>query len=209
MTPSMPQSGHLPIVAIVGAAGAMGTALCRRLQDAGIVVHASDKAPFTKEGLVVMTVEKAIATSAIIVLAVPYGAELLLAEEHSQSMVGKIVVSMTNPLNATLDDVVTPDHDSAAEQLARLLPDSTVVKAFNTIGLSALMAGGGSDAFLASDDESAAIQVATLVELLGFRPLYVGGLVLSRTLERMAALIIGVSMRYGFDGAVGWRITHK
>ncbi|MCU0330114.1 MAG: NAD(P)-binding domain-containing protein [Candidatus Kapabacteria bacterium] len=198
-----------PVVAIVGAAGAMGTALHRRLRDAGFVVHACDKAPFTKDGVVSVTIEEALNASAVIVFAVPYGVELLLAEEHSLRLRGKLVVSMTNPLNATLDDVVTPDHDSAAEQLARLLPESTVVKAFNTIGLNALLAGGGSDAFLASDDEAAAMQIAALVEQLGFRPLYVGSLVLSRTLERMAALIIGVSMRYGFDGSVGWRIVHE
>jgi 8-hydroxy-5-deazaflavin:NADPH oxidoreductase len=196
------------VVGIVGAAGAMGSALCRQFLDAGVVVHACDRAPFVIEGVVAGSLLQVISAADIIILAVQYGAELQIASEHREQLRGKIVVSMTNPLNATLDDVVTPDHDSAAEQLARTLPDSVIVKAFNTIGLGTLNAGGGSDAFLASDDEQAARMVAELVAVLGFRPLYVGGLVLSRTLERMAALIIGVSMRYSFEGPVGWRIVH-
>ena len=38
----------------------------------------------------------------------------------------------TTPVNETYDDLATPAGTSAAEELARLAPGATVVKAFNT-----------------------------------------------------------------------------
>ena len=48
-------------------------------------------------------------------------------------MTGKIVISIVNPLNQTYDGLVTESTTSAAEELAKVLPYSKIVKAFNTV----------------------------------------------------------------------------
>ena len=51
----------------------------------------------------------------VIVLALPYQAALALAWELSGRLAGKIVVDLSNPLNATYDGLVTSPSTSAAE----------------------------------------------------------------------------------------------
>ena len=146
----------------------------------------------------------------VIVLAVPYEVEQQLAEAVGDQLGDKIVVSITNPLTPTLDDVVTPHDESAAEHLASLMPHARVVKAFNSLSAAAFDVDEAGkpifDTFVASDDRDAAKIVEQVIEEIGFRPWYVGGLILSRTLERMSALLIGVAMRYNLKGALGWRV---
>ena len=61
----------------------------------------------------------------VVVLAVPYAAVKEIIAENRKHLAGKIVVDPTNPLNATYDGLVTPADSSAAEEIARLLPDGT------------------------------------------------------------------------------------
>lgn len=69
----------------------------------------------------------------IVVLAVPYDAALAIAKANKSELKGKVVVDVTNPVNfETWDGLVVPADSSATEQLANLLPDSQVIKAFNT-----------------------------------------------------------------------------
>jgi len=220
----------IPPLCIVGAAGQMGNSLLGRLlasaeppsdssvahpmqlhavdadyarlvarwtpQDAGVQVHAS-------------TVT-AIQAAEVVILAIPYQAEQKLADEVREALAGRIVVSITNPLTPTLDDVLTQQHESAAECLAAMLPNSRVVKALNTISASALLlpreASLSYDTFVASDDEAAAMTVENIIRTLGYRPWYVGSLKLSRTLERMTALLIGISQKYALTGPLGWNV---
>jgi predicted dinucleotide-binding enzyme len=44
----------------------------------------------------------------------------------------RLIDVITNPLNATSDDLETPPGTSAAEEIAKLAPSAKVVKAFNT-----------------------------------------------------------------------------
>lgn len=200
-----------PTLAILGSAGTMGSALARRCVAAGYTVRGFDRveAATPQSWQTFPTAVEAVAGADIVILAVPFAAEVPLASDLAEALGGTIVVSMSNPLTATLDDVVTPDHSSAAEMVARILPRSRVVKAFNTIGLAALQstATAAHDTFVASDDEPAAQDVVTLIAALGFRAWYVGPLLHSRTLERMTALVIGISFRYGLQGAVGFRVA--
>jgi predicted dinucleotide-binding enzyme len=86
--------------------------------------------------------------------------------------------------------VVTPAGSSAAEEIAKLVPQGTkVVKAFNTTFAPTLVAGeaGGQtlDVLIAGDDEGAKETVAELVEAGGLRPLDVGPLSKARQLEQL------------------------
>lgn len=201
---------NLPVVSIIGIAGTMGSALAVRLRHAGYTVHGYDPALAADDAFLHATPELAVAASSVVILAVPYTVEQTIGQQLAGVLGDHIVVSMTNPLTQTLDDVVTADHDSAAEQLARAIPHGRIVKALNTIGAAALQHEvKPMDTFVASDDRDAAQIVEAMITAIGFRPWYVGKLIYARTLERMTALIIGISMRYKLSGAVGWCVMQE
>jgi 8-hydroxy-5-deazaflavin:NADPH oxidoreductase len=148
----------------------------------------------------------------VVVLAVPYGAGLELAQSLGGQLDGKIVVDMANALNSTFSGLVTEPGTSAAETLAAALPrGAKVVKAFNTIFAGTLPAGNVAgqplDVFIAGDDESANEVVAGLAKDGGLNPVKVGGLVRARELEAM--LMLGIAAQqplgYGFNSA--WRLV--
>ena len=213
-------SDQKPAIAIIGAAGTMGSRLLRRLLSVGYELHVNDNNTVALKILQVserrlfvhQTALEASLASQVVVLAIPYVSEQKLAESLSDQLGDRIVVSITNPLTPTLDDVVTPHDESAAEHLAQLMPHARIVKALNSLSASAMeieMPPDRSfDTFVASDDREAARVVEQIITDIGFHPYYVGGLILSRTLERMSALLIGISMRYGLQGALGWRVKH-
>lgn len=69
----------------------------------------------------------------IVIMAVPYPALDGLVKQYGADLKGKIVVDITNPLNFdTFDSLVVPADSSAAQELQKKLPDSHVLKAFNT-----------------------------------------------------------------------------
>ena len=69
---------------------------------------------------------------------------------------------------------------SLAEELQARLPDSAVVKAFNTAFASRqaepYLAGVAADGFVAGDDAAAKQTVLDIVESIGFRPVDAGSL---------------------------------
>ena len=72
-------------------------------------------------------------TGDIVVLAVPYPAVEGVLAQRGESLAGKVVVDITNPLNfETFDSLVVPADGSATAVIAAALPESRVVKAFNT-----------------------------------------------------------------------------
>src|SRR5918998_2331687 len=72
-------------------------------------------------------------TGDVVVLAVPYGAVAGIVAQRGDQLAGKVVVDITNPLNfETFDSLLVPADGSAAAELAAALPESRVLKAFNT-----------------------------------------------------------------------------
>ena len=72
-------------------------------------------------------------TGDIVILAVPYPAVSQILEQRGDQLAGKIIVDIANPLNfETFDSLVVPADSSAAAEIAAALPDSRVLKAFNT-----------------------------------------------------------------------------
>jgi predicted dinucleotide-binding enzyme len=100
----------------------------------------------------------------VIVLALPFADARDFASANAAKLAGKIVVDITNPLNATYDGLVTAPGKSAAEEIADLLPKSHVVKAFNTTFAGTLVAGVVSghklDVLVAGDDAAAKKQLS-------------------------------------------------
>ena len=149
----------------------------------------------------------------IIIAAVPYEAEKAVAEKIREKANQKIVVSISNPLNSTYDGLVTSPDISAAEELQKLLPNSKVVKAFNTTFAAdfstPVIEGKQVDAFIAGNDEEALKTVSELVGTAGFSPLIAGDLQVSRTLENMQLLLIQLGIKYNYNWLAGWKILHN
>ncbi|HEY0677867.1 MAG TPA: NADP oxidoreductase, partial [Chitinophagaceae bacterium] len=146
-------------------------------------------------------------------LAVPFEAEKEIAEKIREVANQKIVVSITNPLNNTYDGLVTAPGTSAAEELQLLLPNSKVVKAFNTTFAAdfstPVIDGRQVDAFIAGNDEDALQTVSEMVRTAGFNPIITGDLTISRTLENMQLLLIRLGMKYNYNWLAGWKILHN
>ncbi|MEZ4379758.1 MAG: NAD(P)-binding domain-containing protein [Nannocystaceae bacterium] len=149
--------------------------------------------------------------SDIVVLATPYDASLALAEAHAPRLAGKIVVDISNPMNANFDGLATAPGTSAAEQIAAAAPRARIVKAFNTTFAGTLVDGEVSgqrlDVLIAGDDSDAKATVAGLVEGGGLVPIDVGPLRRARQLEGMALLGITLQFSLGTEFATAWKLV--
>jgi hypothetical protein len=144
----------------------------------------------------------------MVVLALYYQPEREVVPQYAGQLGGKILVEISNPLNASFDDLATQPGSSAAEEIARLAPGARVVKAFNTTFAGTLVNGEVDgkplDVFLASDDAEAKARVAEIITKSGLRPLDAGPLKRARQLEGLGLLHITQqsSLNTGFGSAV-------
>ena len=214
-------------IAVIGATGNMGSAISKSLSkgnyrlllkankqeelDALVKEIEAKNADADIEAVVCPT--EASWEADIIILAVPFGAEKEIAEKIKEVANQKIVISIANPLNETYNGLVTAADTSAAEELQKLLPNSKVIKAFNTTFAAdfstPVIDGKQADAFIAGNDEEALQTVAELVATVGFNPIVAGDLSVSRTLENMQLLLIQLGMKYNYNWLAGWKILHN
>ena len=134
-------------------------------------------------------------TGDIVVLAVPYPAVGQILEQRGDQLAGKIIVDITNPLNfETFDSLVVPADSSAAAEIATALPDSRVLKAFNTTFAATLASGTIDDqpttVLIAGDDAEAKSLLSSVVTAAGLRAIDTGGLRRARELEAIGFLQI-------------------
>ena len=151
----------------------------------------------------VMSLEDAACHGEIVIVAIPYQACADTLPSLAQFLAGKVVVDATNPLRDDWSPLPLGESDSAAEVLARLLPSSRLVKAFNTIFADIMVedridrAGHPVTAFIAGDDVAANAVVAHIAASAGFAPLITGHLGNARYLEAMAHLNIQIAVVHG------------
>ena len=141
----------------------------------------------------------------IVVLAVPHPALEDVVATYGDQLVGKTVVDITNPLNfQTFDSLVVPADSSAAAELAAQLPDSRVLKAFNTNFGATLAAKEIGDltttVLIAGDDDSAKAELAGLVQAGGLQTVDAGSLSRARELEAIGFLQITLAA----GEKIGW-----
>lgn len=156
--------------------------------------------------------EEAIPGSEVVVLALPYAANLAMARQVAPLVGGKVVVDISNPLNESFDGLVTTGDTSAAETIRAELPaDAPLVKAFNTTFAGTLVrgevAGQTLDVFIAGDDEPANHRVVELVRTGGMRPVEVGGLHRARQLEALGFLGISIQEPLGTGFGTAWKLV--
>lgn len=122
---------------------------------------------------------------------------LLLAGAADGTLAGRTVIDCNNPVE-TDSFTLTSGEVSLAEQIARLAPGASVVKAFNQCQANvwAMDPPRFDDRALVvplcGNDRAAKDTAAVLVRDLGCEPLDVGPLHRARHLEAMAAVVIGL-----------------
>ena len=214
-------------IAIIGATGNMGSAISKSLakgnyrlllkaneqEQLDVLVNEIKSKNKTADVEAATCPADASWEADVIILAVPFEAEKEISEKIREVANQKIVISIANPLNQTFDGLVTAPDTSAAEQLQLLLPNSKVVKAFNTTFAadfsSPVIDGKQVDAFIAGNDDDAVQAVAEMVGVAGFNPIIAGDLSVSRTLENMQLLLIRLGMKYNYNWLAGWKILHN
>jgi predicted dinucleotide-binding enzyme len=130
----------------------------------------------------------------IVILAVPYGSAASVVADFGATLVGKVIIDITNPFAPDLSGLATRNGSSGAQETAKGLPAGAhVVKAFNTLFGHVLARGGRLDAFFAGDDAEAKARVSGFLDSLGLRPLDVGSLQMAQTLESLGLLMISLA----------------
>lgn len=199
--------------------GNVGAPLADHLQQLGHTVAIAARDPQSKSvqaalelnpNLTVKPPLEAIQTADVVFLATPFAAnETALAEVRS-SLVGKILVDCTNPVNPDLSHGLNSER-SGAEFVQSLVPEAKVVKAFTIYGFENFEDNrypGYGDLqpamLIAGDDAIAKGTVATLCQELKWEPVDVGNLSMSLHLEHMTLLWIQMARVQGLGAGFVW-----
>ena len=148
----------------------------------------------------------------IVVLAVPYVAIASILEANKAALAGKILVDISNPVNfENMDELLTPAGSSAAEEIAKLIPEARVVKAFNTnfaatIAAKQVAGKEKTTVQLASDDQEAKKILAGFIQEGGLDTIDAGELKRARELEAMGFLQITLAVREKINWTAGFAV---
>jgi NADPH-dependent F420 reductase len=149
-------------------------------------------------------------TGEIVVLAVPYPAVADVIAKRADQLAGKVIVDITNPLDfATFDSLTVPADGSAAAEIAAALPQSRVVKAFNTTFAATVASRRVGElpttVLIAGDDADAKSLLAGVVAAGGLRALDAGPLRRARELEAVGflQLTLAVNEKIPWTGGFG------
>jgi 8-hydroxy-5-deazaflavin:NADPH oxidoreductase len=130
--------------------------------------------------------------------------------QRGESLAGKIVVDITNPLNfETFDSLVVPADGSAAAEIAAALPQSRVLKAFNTTFAGTLAAGTvgplPTTVLIAGDDADAKSTLAGVITSGGLKAIDAGSLKRARELEALGflQLTLAAAEKVSWTGGFG------
>jgi NADPH-dependent F420 reductase len=137
----------------------------------------------------------------IVVVTTPYSAQAATLPPLASRLAGKIVISTVVPMafeggRASLTAV---PEGSAAQQEQALLPESTVVAAFQNLSARKLLKGGPLDAdvVVCADDAEARKQVMKLAEAIeGVRGVNGGALANSQMVEGITVLLVSINRSY-------------
>ena len=201
-------------VLVIGA-GNMGSAFVKQLVTAGhqvaVTARNAEKAlavAAANPGARAVTSTNAASQADVIVLATAYD-DAVSALKSVGDLHGKVVIDITNPLTADYMGLTIGHSTSAAEEIAKAIPEAKVVKAFNTVFAQVLAEGANFGqghivpAYFAGDDAAAKTTVSALIESTGFKAVDAGPLKNARYLEAVA----GLNIYFGYGAGKGTSIA--
>jgi predicted dinucleotide-binding enzyme len=159
----------------------------------------------------VATVKAAVEHAEVIALAIPWNALPDVIGKIKFELRGKIIIDCTNPSKQWPN----MDHSSESgdEQVAKLVPEARVVKAFNTTGFENMQnpkyPEGAVSMFYAGNDGAAKKVVRGLIEDLGFDPVDAGPLAQAHALEGLASLWGALAYSQQMGRGIAFRLMKR
>lgn len=212
-------------VAVLGGTGKEGSGLATRWAHAGHEViigsRSTERAQATvAEIRAIVGTQATISAAAnvdatrqadVVVLCVPFSAQLSSAQEVKAALPGKILVDVTVPLvPPKVDRVQLPAGGCAAVQLQQLVGDDVrVVSAFQNVSahhLKQLDYAIECDVLVCGDDAQAREVVVQLAGAAGMRAYHAGVLANAAAAEALTSVLIAINKRYKVPSS-GIRIT--
>jgi len=200
-------------VAVLGGTGAFGSALARRLVDAGLEVSIGSREPDRAAATAAelgasrgVANEHAVDGVELVVLSVLASAALTTAAELADAIDETPVLSVASEVRVA-GGAAFPGDDplSLAERTQELL-QGPVVAGLHSLAAASLASGkAAGDALVCGDDEAAKARALELAaQLVTGRAFDAGPLASARALEGMTAVIVNLNRRY--RGHAGVRI---
>ncbi|MGL4566867.1 MAG: NADPH-dependent F420 reductase [Halioglobus sp.] len=220
-------SADLPVLAILGGTGDLGTGLARRWAQAGYRViigsRTLEKAQAAVADLREVMAERGVgsvtvqamanldaATAAdIVTLTVPFSHQADTLESVRGALQGKILIDVTVPLMPPrVARVQLPPQGSAGQIAQELLGEEVaVVSAFQNVAAAHLQEGKGvdCDVLVSGNKKEAREAVIKLVEAAGMRGFHAGMINNAAAAEALTSVLISINKQYGCHAGI--RIT--
>jgi NADPH-dependent F420 reductase len=214
----------LPVLAILGGTGDLGTGLARRWAQAGYQVIIGSRTQEKAEAAVadlrevmaergvaevsVQAMENLAAASAadIVTLTVPFSHQSSTLELVKPVLQGKILIDVTVPLvPPKVARVQLPEQGSAGQIAQELLGDEVVVvSAFQNVAAAHLQEGRGveCDVLVCGNKKAAREQVITLVEAAGMKGFHAGMINNAAAAEALTSVLITINKQYGCHAGI-------
>ncbi len=208
----------LPVLAILGGTGDLGTGLARRWAQAGYRViigsRTREKAAAAVADLHAVMLQRGVAeadlgamenpaaaTAAdIVALTVPFSHQLSTLEQVKPALQGKILIDATVPLMPPkVGRVQLPEQGSAGQRAQHCLGAGvSVVSAFQNVAAHHLQEGHGvdCDVLVCGNDRSARAAVIALVEAAGLRGFHAGLIDNAAAAEALTSVLININRQH-------------
>ena len=213
----------LPLIAILGGTGALGSGLAKRWAKAGYSIIIGSRNPERAEQAALSIVEqlpdsqvigtsnlKAAEKAEIVVLTVPFTHQLSTLEEVQIALDGKLLIDVTVPLQPPkVGTVQMPAEGSAALRAQTFLgKDVQIVSAFQNVSADHLNSDHSidCDVLVTGNSRAARDQVISLIKAIGMHGWHAGPLANSVATEALTSVLISINRHHKIDGA-GLRIT--
>jgi NADPH-dependent F420 reductase len=214
----------LPVLAILGGTGDLGTGLARRWVQAGYQViigsRTLEKAEVATSDLrevmaergmgeiAVQAMENLAAAEAaeIVALTVPFSHQASTLELVKPALQGKILIDVTVPLvPPKVARVQLPPQGSAGQIAQDILGEEVfVVSAFQNVAAHHLQEGRGldCDVLVCGNKKVARAEVITLVEAAGMRGFHAGMINNAAAAEALTSVLITINKQYGCHAGI-------
>jgi 8-hydroxy-5-deazaflavin:NADPH oxidoreductase len=214
----------LPVLAILGGTGDLGTGLARRWAQAGYSViigsRTQEKAEAAVADLHEVMSERGVAevsvqamenlaaaeTAEIVAITVPFSHQASTLELVKPALQGKILIDVTVPLvPPKVARVQLPQEGSAGQIAQELLGEEvSVVSAFQNVAAAHLQDGQGveCDVLVCGNKKAAREEVITLVEAAGMRGFHAGMINNAAAAEALTSVLIVINKQYGCHAGI-------
>lgn len=201
-------------IGIIGA-GKVGTGIAKRLIAKGHSVMLSFSREHEKLAMTaaelharVGTVAETVEFSDVVMLAVPWGAVPEALAQVGSAAPKRILWDCTNALKPDLSGLAIGTTTSGGEEVAKLAPWATVVKAIPPFAQmlhspSMLIGEHRTDVFVCGDDNNARVVVSKLVSEIGAQPVDAGPLAFARYAEPAAMLLVQLAYARSWGPRIG------